>query len=142
MVTGPDLLAGAGVLADLVLGERGPLEQLVAPLPGRDGVGDEDEGGRLGLGHRPGPDERLAGAAGQHDDARAAVPEAVDRLLLVGPQRPAARVEVDGVRLAVDVAGLVLGRPADLEQLLLEVAALGRVDERRGRRRCARRRAA
>ena len=28
-----DLLAGAGVLADLVLGQRGPLEQLVLPLP-------------------------------------------------------------------------------------------------------------
>jgi hypothetical protein len=33
------------------------------------------------------------------------------------------------VRLAVDVAGQVLGRPADLEQRLLEPAALGRVDD-------------
>ena len=41
-----------------------------------------------GPGHRAGADERLAGAAGQHDDAGAAVPEAVDGLLLVGPQRP------------------------------------------------------
>ena len=42
----PDLLAGTGVLADLVLGQRGALEQLVAPLPGGDGVGDEDQRGR------------------------------------------------------------------------------------------------
>ena len=33
------------------------------------------------------------------------------------------------MRLAVDVARLVLRGPADLEQLLLEVAALGRVHE-------------
>ena len=31
----------------------------------------------------------LPGAAGQDDDAGAAVPEALDGLLLVGPQRPA-----------------------------------------------------
>ena len=34
---------------------------------------------------------------------------------------------LDRVRLAVDVAGQVLGRPAELEQHLLQVAALGRV---------------
>lgn len=53
------------------------------------------------------------------------MPEPVDGLLLVGPQLPAARVEVDAVRLAVDVAREVLGGPADLEQLLLEMAPLG-----------------
>ena len=57
--------------------------------------------------------------------------------LLVGPQRPAVLVEVDRVRLAVDVAGEVLGRPAELEQLLLEVAALGGVHDDACRRRCA-----
>ena len=43
-----DLLAGARVLADLLLGERGPVEQLVAPLPRRDGVGHEDQRRRPG----------------------------------------------------------------------------------------------
>ena len=57
------------------------------------------------------------------------MPEALDGLLLVGAQRPVGLVEVDGVRLAVDVAGEVLGRPAELEQHLLEVAALGRVHD-------------
>jgi hypothetical protein len=33
------------------------------------------------------------------------------------------------VRLPVDVAGEVLGRPADLEQLLLELATLRRVHQ-------------
>ena len=128
----PDLLAGAGVLADLVLGQRGAPQQLVPPLPRGDGVGDEDQRRRLGRGHRAGADEGLAGAAGQHDDAGAAVPEPVDRLLLVGPQRPVGLVQLDRVRLAVDVAGEVLGRPADLEQLLLEVAALGGVHQHGG----------
>ncbi len=35
------------------------------------------------------------------------------------------------MRLAVDVAGFVLGRPPDLEELLLEVAALARVHDDR-----------
>ena len=122
----PDLLAGAGVLADLVLGQRRALEQLVAPLPRRDGVGDEDERGRLGLGHRAGADEGLAGAAGEHDDAGAAVPEPVDGLLLVGPQRPVVLGEVDAGAPRRRRSRQVLGRPADLEQLLLEVAALAR----------------
>ena len=81
----------------------------------------------------PGADEGLARAAGEHDDARAAVEEAVDGLLLVRPQVPAVLEQVDLVRLAVDVAREVLGRPAELEQHLLEVAALGRVDDDVGR---------
>ena len=39
------------------------------------------------------------------------------------------------MRLAVDVAGEVLGRPAELEQLLLEVAALGGMHDDACRRR-------
>ena len=106
------------------------------PLPGRDRVGHQDQRGRLGPGHRGRADERLAGAAGQHDDAGAAVPEAVDGLAAgraAASSRPAS--SVDRVRLAVDVPGQVLGRPAELEQHLLEVAALGRVhgDVSRGR---------
>ena len=86
-----DLLDLAGVLADLLGGERRALEQLVAPLPGADGVRHEDQRRRLRLGHRAGADERLAGAAGQHDDARAALGEDVDGLALVraaGASRP------------------------------------------------------
>ena len=83
----------------------------------------------LACGHRGRADQRLAGAARQHDDAGAARPEHVDRLLLVVAQVPVVLLERDRVRLAVDVAGEVLGRPADLEQRLLEPAALGRVHE-------------
>ena len=122
-----DLLRGTGVLADLVGGQRRPPDQLVLPLACRDGVGDQDQRGRLGVAHRGRADQGLAGAARQHDDARAAVPEGLDRLGLVGPQRPVGLVERDRVRLAVDVPGEVLGRPAQLEQRLLEVAALGGV---------------
>ncbi len=93
----------------------------------RDRVGHQDQGRRLGLGHRGRADQGLAGAARQHDDARAAVPERVGRLALVGAQLPLGLVEVDRVRLAVDVPGEVLRRPAELEQRLLEVAALGGV---------------
>ena len=50
-------------------------EQLPLPLPAGDGVGDQDQRGGLGLGHRGRADQRLAGAAGQHDDAGAAGPE-------------------------------------------------------------------
>ena len=79
------LLAGAGVLADLVVGERGALDQLIAPLAGRDGVGDQDQRGGLGPGHRARTDQGLTGATGQDDDARTAVPEVLDGLDLVGP---------------------------------------------------------
>ena len=81
----------------------------------------------------------MPGAAGQDDDARAAGPEALDGLLLVVAQVPVRLVELDRVRLAVDVAGEVLGRPADLQQRLLEPAALGGVDDRPSPRRCGRR---
>ena len=82
---GPDLLDRAAVLADLLGREGGPPDQLVLPLPGADRVGDEDQRGRLGLGHRGRADQGLAGAARQHHDAGAAVPERLDRLALVGP---------------------------------------------------------
>ncbi len=127
----PDLLAGTGVFADLVLGQRRAVEQLMAPLPGGDRVGHQDQGRRLRLGHRRRADDGLAGAAGQHHDSGPAVPEAFDGLLLVGPHGPAVLHQRDRVCLAVDVAGEVLGRPAQLEQHLLEVAALGRVHDDR-----------
>ena len=94
-----------------------------------DRVGDQDQRRRLGVGHRGRADQGLAGPAREHDDPGAAVPERLGRLLLVGPQGPLGLVELDLVGLAVDVPGEVLGRPADLEQRLLEVAALGRVDD-------------
>ncbi len=52
---------------------------------------------------------------------RCAVPEVLHRLLLVGAQRPAVLGQLDGVRLAVDVARQVLGRPAQLQQRLLDL---------------------
>src|SRR5665648_1083550 len=104
----PDLLAGAGVLPDLGGSEGGPAQQLVPPLARGHRVGHPDQGGAPRPGHRVGADQGLARPAGQHHDAGAAVPEAVNRLHLVGPQRPRGQVEVDRVRLAVDVAGQVL----------------------------------
>ena len=95
----------------------------------RHGVGDQDQRGGLRVRHRGRADQRLAGAAGQHDDPGAAVPERLGGLALVVAQRPLREVERDRVRLAVDVAGEVLGRPAQLEQRLLEVAALGGVHD-------------
>ncbi len=47
-----DLLDGARVLADLVLGERRALQQLAAPLAGADGVGHQDQRRGVGLRHR------------------------------------------------------------------------------------------
>ena len=118
-----DLLDLTRVLADLVLGQGRALEQLAAPLPRAHGVGDEDQRGRVRLRHRAGADERLAGAAGQHDDAGAALEEVVDRLLLVVAQVPVVLDQVDLVRGAGRVAGVVLGGPAELQQLLLDLAA-------------------
>ncbi len=52
------------------------------------------------------------------------MPEPLDRLRLVGAQAPAVLGQLDRVRLAVHVAGEVLGGPAELEQHLLDLAAL------------------
>jgi len=76
-------------------------------------------------------DFACAGSAGQHDDAGAACPEAVGRLALVVAQRPAVLVQRDRVRLAVDVAGHVLGRPAEPDEDLLDLTTLGGVDRDR-----------
>ena len=124
----PDLLALAGVLPDLFIGQGRARDQFVLPLPERDGVGDQDQRGGAGACHRGRPDDGLPRPAWQDDDTRAAVEEALDRFMLVGAQRPAVvGAQRDGVRLPVDVAGEVLGRPAQLQQHLLEPAALGRV---------------
>ena len=103
------------------------LEQLRPPLARRDRVGHEDERRRVGPRHRAGADEGLARAARQHDDARAAVEEVVDGLLLVRAKVPAVFVEADLVRGARRVAGVVFGGPAELQQLLLHLAARPRL---------------
>ena len=128
---GADLLARAGVLADLLLGQGGEADELLLPLTRRDRVGDQDERRRRALGHGGGAHEGLAGPAGQDDHARAPRPEALHRLALVGAQLEGAGGvgQRDGVGLAVDVAGQVLGRPAQLDEHLLEVAALRGVDD-------------
>ncbi len=77
--------------------------------------------------HGGGSDDGLAGTAGQHHHTRAALPETRHRALLVVAQLPAVLAQLDRVRLAVDVTGQVLGRPADLQQRLLEPSPLGRV---------------
>ena len=92
---GPDLLALAGVLADLVRGERRARDQLPLPLTTGDGVGDQDQRGGLRLRHRGRPDQRLPGPARQHDHPRAARPEALDGLALVAAQAPALLAEGD-----------------------------------------------
>ena len=62
------LLAGTGVLADLILGQASSLEQFVSPLTGRDGVGDQDQGCGACLGHCSDADQRLSSATGQDHD--------------------------------------------------------------------------
>ena len=126
---GLDLLHLPRVLADLIGGERRAPQQLVAPLARRDGVRHENEGRRLRRRHRARADEGLARAAGQHDDARAAVEEVVDRLLLVAAQVPVGEVELDRMRRAGGVAGEVFSRPAELHELLLQRAARPGGDE-------------
>ena len=124
----PHLLDLTGVFADLLLGEGGAPQQFAAPLPRRDGVGDQHE--RVGLGdrHGAGTDQRLARAAGQHDHAGAAGEEVVHRVHLVGAQVPGAFVEGDRMRRARRVAGEVLRGPAQLDQLLLQLTSCPRFD--------------
>ncbi len=112
---GSDLFALTRVLTDLVLGERRAPKQLRTPLAAGDRVGDQDQGRGAGVRHGGGPDNGLAGAAGQHHDTRATLPESRHRALLVAAQLPAVLAQFDRVRLTVDVTGKVLGRPADLE---------------------------
>ena len=128
---GADFLARAGVLADLLLGQGGEADELLLPLTRRDRVGDQDERRRRTLGHGGCAHEGLSGPAGQDDHARASRPEALHRLALVGAQLEGVGGvgQGDGVGLAVDVAGQVLGRPAQLDEHLLEVTALGGVDD-------------
>ena len=89
-------------------------------------------------GHAGHADDRLARAAGQHDHARAAAfrsagVEHRPRLpadSAAGEGRAAARgrPQRDRQRLALAVAGQVFGGKADLDQGLLEPAAVGRGD--------------
>ena len=131
---GADLLARAGVLADLVLRQGGEADEFLLPLTRRDRVGNQDERRRRAPGHGCGAHEGLAGPAGQDDHAGASCPEALHRLGLVGAQLEGAGgvCQGDGVGLAVDVAGQVLGRPAQLDEHLLEVAPLGGMDDNVG----------
>ena len=126
---GTDLLALARVLADVFLPERHVLHQFASPLPGRDRVGDEDQSRRTRPGHRRHADDRLAGAAREHDDAAPSGPEPVGCVALVRAHMERL-VFSNGHRKgrAIDVAGLVVGRPADLDERLLQAAAVGRLD--------------
>ena len=124
----PDLLALAGVLADLLLGQRGAGQQLALPLPAGDRVGDQDQRGR----RRPGPSPpRRPGSCRRRTAAPPRPEPPAQKLstasLLVARSAQPSSSQLDRVRLAVDVPGQVLGRPADLEQRLLEPAALARV---------------
>ena len=56
------------------------------------------------------------------------MPEGVGGLSLIRTQRPLTLIKADCVRLTVDITGHVLGWPAELEQHLLQMPALGGVD--------------
>ena len=122
-----DLLHGAGVLTDLILGEGRALEEFVLPLPRAHRVGHEDQRCRPSVGHGGSADDRLACAAGEYDHTGSAVPEGFGRLALVVAKGPTLFLQVDVVGFAVDVAGQILGRPPQLQQRLLEIAALAGV---------------
>ena len=126
-----DLFTFTGVLADLGFGERRPGDQFAFPLPARNGVGDQDECGCPGLGHGRRTNEGLARTARQYHHAGAASPERVDRHLLVIPEFPVGFDQPDVVCLAVDVAGQILGGPADLEQHLLDPTPLAGMHDHR-----------
>ena len=126
-----DLLALARVLADLFFGQRRTCDELALPLPAGDRVGDEDERGGLCRGHRGRTDHGLACTTGQHHHTGSARPERLGGQLLVVTQLPAVLVQLDLVGFAVDVPGEVLGRPAHLQQDLLETAALGGMNDDR-----------
>ena len=123
---GANFLALAGVLANLVLCQRGTADQLVLPLPAGHSVGHQDQRGGLGLGHAGRTHHRLACAAGKNHHAGATFPKAICGHLLVIAQLPLLQLlaELDVVRLAVHVSREVLGGPTHFEQLLLEAAAL------------------
>jgi len=127
----PDLLLGPGVLADLLGRQRRPLDQLIAPLPGRHRVGDQDQRRRLGPRHGRRSDDGFPCSTRENDDTGTAVPERGSGLILVRPQLPAGLVKINCVRLAVHVTGQILGRPAELQQHLLEVPALTGVHDHR-----------
>ncbi len=57
------------------------------------------------------------------------MPEAINGLPLIRTHGPALFAQRDGVGLTIDIAGQVLCGPTDFEQLLFEVAPLGRVHD-------------
>ncbi len=132
-----DLFDLAGIFADFVGSEGGALQQLIAPLPGRHRVGDQNERVGFRRGHGARADEGFTGAAGQHDDAGTGVEEVGDGLVLVVAQCPAVFPQGNLVRGSGGVAGEVFGRPAELHELLLERSAGPGFDQKGVRRRAA-----
>lgn len=135
---GWDLLAQSGVFAHLILGQRRLVQQLADPLANCHGVGAEDQRRALGARHCGEANHGFARPAGQHDDAAAAGgapagPVHVGGIGLIGSQierEPLRRqrAQLDLQRLAIDIAGQILGRIANLNQGALDLAAMGRVD--------------
>ena len=107
----------------------GTPQQLVLPLPARDRVGDQDQRG--GLRRAPWRPRRRSSCRRRTGARRRRTRRArTTRRRRAGSRAGATGLlERDRVRLAVDVPGQVLGRPAELEQHLLEVAALGGVHD-------------
>src|SRR5206468_3654696 len=71
------------------------------------------------------------GTAWKYHDPGTPGPEGVRGQLLVVAQVPTVLSQAYRMRLTVDVAGEIFGRPTDLEQHLLDPAALTRVDDDR-----------
>ena len=120
-----DLFLFAGVFAYFVFGQGGAAQELVAPLSAGDGIGDQDERGGFCLGHGRRTDDGFARTTRKYYDARAAGPKGLGGVLLIIAQLPSIMIQCDGMGLAIDVAGEILGRPASLEEGLFKTAALG-----------------
>ena len=124
-----DLLAFTGVLADVIRAQTGTGQQLIAPLPGRHGVGDEDEGGGLSAGHGGHTHHGFARPARKHHHTTAPIPKSIGGRLLIG-----AHTEVvvlhhgHGQGGAFHISGPILGRPTHFQQRLLEPTTSGRLD--------------
>ena len=118
-----NLFCCARVLPDFIRGQRGALQELITPLACRDRVGDQDQGVGLRCCHSTRTDQRLSCTTGKHNHTRATLKEVGDSLLLVVAQCPAIGGEVNVMVCTGLVTGIVFSRPAELEQLLLELSS-------------------
>lgn len=126
----PDRVLLGVVDDDVVLAERRLRDQLATPLAARLTAARHHEGVRPQRGDGHHGEHRLARAARQDDHAVApGVEEGAARVLLVRVRREDVAPYLDLERRPVAQAGLVVDRPAELQERLLHGPAIGRGEE-------------